>query len=208
MKTDLIKVWVENFNLQITINYWLAVLILILVTVVWLLTSKLTSLFQADVELKIKLGGIGDVKIKPNNEVMQIAHKAWVELKTRKAGLPIDKENDVVADIYKSWYQLFGEIRELTREIPVSKLKNESTAKLVDLLVTSLNEGLRPHLTRWQAKYCRWYEKAVNDSEHEKLTPQDIQAKYPQYKELVEDMMTINKQLVQYTDQIKKLVDS
>lgn len=37
---------------------------------------------------------------------------------------------------------------------------------------------------------------------------QDIQSKYPEYKELVDDMLKINRQLVQYTQEIKKLVDA
>jgi hypothetical protein len=77
----------------------------------------------------------------------------------------------------------------------------------VELLIDSLNLGLRPHLTRWQAKYLRWYETAAKDAKHKNLTPQDIQSKYPQYQELVDDMLAINKELVQYTEQIKKLAD-
>ena len=197
----------EDWLIKFDVNVFLVIGLLVL-PFIWYLTKRFLHFNQADVELRVKLGGIGTVKIKPNYEVKQIAHKAWVELKTRKAGLPIDKDNDVVADIYKSWYQLFGEIRELARDVPASKLKNEDTAKLVQLLIDSLNEGLRPHLTRWQAKYSRWYSKAVEKREHDDLTPQDIQSQYPQYSELVDDMLKINKQLVQYTDEIKKLVDA
>jgi hypothetical protein len=202
----MIEAGVNGWDLQISINLIL-VAVFILLPLAWYVIKKFTNLGKSDVELEVKLGGIGKVKIKPNYEVKQIAHKAWVELKTRKAGLPIDKENDVVADIYKSWYQLFGEIRELARDVPASKLKDEDTGKLVQLLIDSLNDGLRPHLTRWQARYSRWYEKAVADSNNDSLTPQDIQSKYSNYKELVDDMMLINKQLVQYTDELKKLID-
>lgn len=207
MSGDLFDIKIQDWGVNININLILLALILML-PLIWLLLKKIRVLGKADVELQVRLGGIGIVNIKPNYEVKQIAHKAWVELKTRKAGLPIDKENDVVADIYKSWYQLFGEIRELARDVPASKLKDEDTSKLVQVLIDSLNDGLRPHLTRWQAKYSRWYDKAVSDSKHDKLTPQEIQANYPKYQELVDDMLKINKQLVQYTEQIKKLVDA
>ena len=120
----------------------------------------------------------------------------------------IDKDNDVISDIYKSWYLLFSEIRTLTRDVPASKLNDPDTKKLVELLVDTLNDGLRPHLTMWRAKYEWWYEKAVANTEHDTLTPQDIQSQYPQYQELVDDMIKINKQLVQYTGEIKKLVDA
>lgn len=172
----MIEAGVNGWDLQISINLIL-VAVFILLPLAWYVIKKFTNLGKSDVELEVKLGGIGKVKIKPNYEVKQIAHKAWVELKTRKAGLPIDKENDVVADIYKSWYQLFGEIRELARDVPASKLKDEDTGKLVQLLIDSLNDGLRPHLTRWQARYSRWYEKAVADSNNDSLTPTEYTVK-------------------------------
>jgi len=95
--------------------------------------------------------GIGDqkVKIKPNYQDMQIAYKLWVELSTRKIGLEIDLENDVIKEIYKSWYEFFKLTRELIKEIPVSKIrKDESTKELVRIAIEVLNEGLRPHLTK------------------------------------------------------------
>lgn len=206
MLHNIINIGIKDGSLTISISSWLIV-IAVIVAVAWLLWRKLSSRYMSDVDMEINLGNIGKVSIKPNYEVKQIAHKAWVELKTRKAGLPIDEENDVIGDIYESWYNLFGEIRTLTRDIPASKLKNPDTKKLVDLLIDTLNDGLRPHLTRWQAKYRRWYDKAVEKSEHDELTPQEIQNQYSQYKELVEDMLAINKQLVQYTAEIKKLAD-
>tara|TARA_Y100000310_G_C20684535_1_gene818117 strand:- start:3003 stop:3389 length:387 start_codon:yes stop_codon:yes gene_type:complete len=115
------------------------------------------GLFFEETELNITLGGIGSVKIKPSHEVAQIAHKAWSELITRKAGLQFEPENDVVVEVYNSWYQLFSEMRSLIKEIPASHLKRSETKKLVNLLVDSLNKGMRPHLTKWQAKFRRWY---------------------------------------------------
>lgn len=207
MLHNILTIVVKGHSLQVSVSFWL-ILIFIAIPVAWYVWRRWSVSFKSDVELQINLGGIGSVSIKPNYEVKQIAHQAWVELKTRKAGLPIDKENDVISDIYKSWYDLFGEIRTLTRDIPASKLKDPSTKKLVELLIDTLNEGLRPHLTVWQAKYRWWYDKAVTKSDDDSLTPQDIQNSYPKYKELVDDMMSINEQLVQYTAEIKKLIDA
>lgn len=207
MFADLLTISVNHGSLIFSVSLWvLAFIALVLFLLVF--WRRITGYFKSDVELEIKLGGIAKVSIKPNYEVKQIAHQVWVELNTRKAGLPIDKENDVISDIYKSWYQLFGEIRTLTRNIPASKLTDPNTRKLVELLIDTLNEGLRPHLTKWRAKYEWWYEKAVSKSKEDELTPQDIQSKYPEYKDLVDDMLKINKQLVSYTKEIKKLVDA
>jgi hypothetical protein len=203
---NILTIGIKDGSFDVSISPWIIVLggLIIIALLSWRIISKR---IMSDINLEISLGNIGKVSIKPNYEVRQIAHKAWVELKTRKAGLPIDKDNDVISDVYESWYNLFGEIRTLTRDVPASKLRNPDTKKLVELLIDTLNEGLRPHLTRWQAQYRWWYEKAVTKSDYESLTPQDIQNKYPKYNDLVEDMLSINQELVQYTEEIKKLAD-
>jgi hypothetical protein len=207
MFANILTIGFKDGSLVITIGYFLLALVALTLFLL-LFWRRIASHFKSDVELEIKLGGIGKVTIKPNHQVKQVAHQAWVELNTRKAGLPIDEKNDVISDIYKSWYQLFGEIRTLTRNIPAAKLNDPNTRRLVELLIDTLNNGLRPHLTKWRAKYEWWYEKAVTKSKEEELTPQDIQSQYPEYKDLVEDMLKINKQLVQYTKEIKKLVNA
>jgi hypothetical protein len=100
--------------------------------------------------------GIGSNKItiKPNQEDMQIAYKLWVEVSTRKIGLEIDLEHDVIKEIYDSWHEFFNITRELTKSIPISKIrKNVSTRQLVYVSIDLLNNGIRPHLTKWQARF-------------------------------------------------------
>lgn len=155
------------------------------------------------VEGEIPFGG-GKLKIRPNNEDVQIAHKVWVELATRKAGLPFDPENDVIADIYGSWYELFREIRSLTKLIPAEKIRlSRDTKEIVQLLLTSLNTGLRPHLTAWHARFRTWYEHArVQDP---MSSPQELQKGFPKYAELVADLQRVNAKLIQYRDLLQKI---
>lgn len=102
---------------------------------------------------KVQIGvGNGSITLHPNETDRQIAYAIWVELSTRKIGLPIDIEHDVIEEIYNSWYILFGVVRELVKGIPASKLRREDTQKIVELSFDVLNEGLRPHLTMWQAR--------------------------------------------------------
>lgn len=158
------------------------------------------------IETEISLGGIGKIKIKPSYEDIQIAHKAWVELATRKAGLPFDEEHDVIAEVYNSWYELFREMRALTKQIPADKVRNsEDTQNLLNLLVDALNKGLRPHLTQWQAKFRRWYEDALKESANKGKTPQQIQKEYSEYNALVSDLKEVNKELVEYTNFIREI---
>lgn len=145
--------------------------------------------------------GIGkqNVKIKPNYQDMQIAYKLWVELSTRKIGLEIDLDNDVIKELYDSWYEFFTLTRELIKEIPISKIrKDESTRELVRIAIDVLNEGLRPHLTTWQARFRRWYSTEIEREENKQLSPQEIQKKYPEYEKLTKEMIDVNRQLIEY----------
>lgn len=168
------------------------------------LWRRKSSSAWAPVEANISLGQLGNVRIAPSYGDIQIAHKAWVELASRKAGIPFDEQNDVIVEVYDSWYALFAEMRNLAKLIPADKVrKNESTKELVHLLIDALNQGLRPHLTCWQAKFRRWYESEI--AKHPEKTPQEIQKLHPQYQELVEDLRNVNRELIQYTSFIKEV---
>ncbi len=203
---EIIKIYFsDNYSLNIEFGpIILAVIVIFIVILNFDLFSKKRWGFKHDVELNVSLGGIGGVKIKPNHELEQVAHRAWTELITRKAGLPFDLENDVIVEVYNSWHVLFGEIRNLVKEIPAGQIKDENTQKLINLLVDSLNKGLRPHLTRWQAKFRKWYDNEVK--KHDDKTPQEIQRIYPLYNDLIHDLVVVNQQIVSYTNELKKLI--
>jgi hypothetical protein len=40
------------------------------------------------------------------------------------------------------------------------------------------------------------------------LTPQEFQKKYPQYNDLIDDLLDVNQQLIQYSQELKKIIDS
>jgi hypothetical protein len=153
--------------------------------------------------------GFGDqkIKFKPNDLDRTVAYRIWVELSTRKIGLEIDPDHDVIDEIYDSWFTFFGVTRELIKEVPVSRVRNDSTTKIIKLSISVLNEGLRPHLTKWQARFRRWYKVQLERDAEATLHPQDIQKSFPQYQELVSDMLEVNKRLIRYRSQMRALVD-
>lgn len=105
---------------------------------------------------EIKLGiGQSSITVKYNNKEREIAYKLWAELNTRKIGLEFDEKNDVIIKIYDSWYQCFCITREVLKEIPANRI--EFSVQLIELITNILNKGLRPHLTKWQADFRRWY---------------------------------------------------
>lgn len=151
--------------------------------------------------------GIGNAKftLKPNWTDRQVAYAIWVELATRKIGLPIDLENDVLSEIYDSWFNFFTVTRELVKTIPVSKVAGPSTRKIIRISVEVLNEGLRPHLTRWQARFRRWYEKEADQAARALHDPQDIQTDYPCWDELTADLKAVNERLIAYRRTMQKI---
>lgn len=201
-----------NHSLNLTASVWLLVIALgfIGVVIVWRLATggfalKNFEIDQADF-------GIGDQKFtfKPNLTDKQVAYAIWVELSTRKIGLPIDFDDDVISEIYDSWHGFFTVTRDLIKGIPAQKFRRDSTQKIIGLSIEVLNEGLRPHLTKWQARFRHWYERELrkydNGGMEDVLDPQHIQERFPKFAELKADMDRVNKSLMKYREQMRRLV--
>lgn len=206
---DLIKFILDaEKNIQITINKWLA-LVAILALLFWLLYMKFSKRISTkEFEINEAEIGIGSqkIKIKPNYDDIQIAYKLWVELSTRKIGLPIDFDNDVIIEIYNSWFEFFRLTRDLIKAIPISRVRrNESTRILVNVSIDVLNEGLRPHLTFWQARFRKWYQFESEKPENRNISPQELEKRFPDYDKLTKDMRTINEKLIKYRGALKEI---
>lgn len=141
------------------------------------------------------------ITIKLNMKNIDIAQKIFIHLRTRKIGVPYE-DNDVLIEVYKSWYSAFNEIRNLLldiRPIPQNKAIN-------DLGVKILNDGMRPHLTKWQAKFKKWYDVEINKSENINLSPQEIQRKFPEYNELIDDLKSSQKEILSFLESLEKII--
>lgn len=197
----------EDYSLSITVNPWLVGSIIFLVFIVVIIRRSMGVWRGPNFEIDAAEIGIGSAKItfKPNLKDQEIAYKIWVELSTRKIGLPIDLNNDVISEIYDSWYNFFSITRELVKDVPVSQVKNASTRKIITLSIRVLNDGLRPHLTSWQARFRHWYEKQLI-SAGDDIDPQSIQVKYPKFKELEADLLAVNGRLIKYREKMRELV--
>lgn len=193
-------------ELVLTLSLWtLAVIALVSGLLVWLWRRRVPHRRFEVVEMNVELGGIGSVKIRPATEDIAIAHRIWTELVTRKAALEIEPDHDVIHEIYNSWYALFGRIRELIADVPATLLRDDpDTRKLVRVATDALNLGLRPHLTRWQAEYRNWYDNQKTLLETQ--SPQQVQRLFPEYDALIKDMLSVNRQLIQYAAELEKLV--
>lgn len=196
-----------GFETQIGL-FWLLAAVLVAVALWWvvpLLRRKWFRTFRTK-SVKLTFKGV-EWDICPDHDTRRVAHQAWVEIKSRKVGLPFEEDHDVVVEVYNSWYALFGVLRDLAKSIPPDRLQDcDETRKLVELLMRALNEGLRPHLTRWQAKFRRWYEAECQKPEVAELPPQAIQQRYPEFNELVADLKKVNREFVEFADSLEKIV--
>src|ERR1700682_18198 len=111
---DLLRLHVVGRSVALEVSVWLLLGILFLLTLRMILWDRKSLFHKYElVKLNVQLGNVGSVELRPNNEDVQIAHRIWTELMTRKAAQPIDIEHDVIVEIYDSWYALFGRIRQL-----------------------------------------------------------------------------------------------
>ncbi len=201
--------YLHSISITLTLdNVIVAVGLIIFILILIYLIYKLFKCFFTKrfkvVDMNISIANIGNISIERNKDISRIAHKAWVEIMTRKVGLLFEEDKDVIVEVYNSWYSLFGIIRDLLKEIEPKK-KDEDLEKLENVLVKTLNYGLRPHLTKWQAKYRRWYNQEIEKETNKELSPQKIQRKYKKYDELIGDLKETNKQMVQFAEELKKL---
>ena len=205
--SDLLRVYIAGHSVMLEVSFWLLLAVILILFVLKLFVWKRISPFHKYelVKLNVQLGNVGNVELRPNNEDIQIAHRIWTELMTRKAALPIDTEHDVIVEIYDSWYALFGRVRQLISDIPGNMLRKEkSTQELVRIATQTLNSGLRPHLTRWQARFRHWY--ATCPAALKEKCPQDCQKGFPEYAVLIDDLKKVNAQLIQYAGELEKII--
>ena len=197
----------RDFSIQLHVDGCIVIVGIVLLVLLAVITRFWTFSRMKTFEISEAELGVGSQKIKfrPNSVDKQIAFKIWLELSTRKIGLKIDSENDVITEIYDSWYTFFSVTRELIKDLPASKLGKSDTKKLILLLIEVLNKGIRPHLTKWQAKFRKWYENESKNEASMNLSPQEIQKKFPQYDDLMTDLELTNKNLIKYKDKVHEI---
>lgn len=142
--------------------------------------------------------------VKVNAELKLFAQRIYIELTTRKAAIPIDEENDVIEDIYNSWYKLFCIIRDEMKTLPVGIFTDEDSQPLIILATKILNAVLRPHLTEHQASYRNWLDRAKTNPKNKSLSPQELQRKYPDYDALMKSMMQVNRSFIEISENMKR----
>lgn len=213
--TDQAETWLDLFSLKLLwsgislhVGWLLVVVVIVMAVAIPFIRKGLRKKRWAAEKVKLAFPNLFEMEIYPDHETARIAYQAWVEITTRKAGLLFDPEHDVVTEVYNSWYQLFQILRDLAKTVRVQHLKEcEDTQKLVTMLVKVMNEGLRPHLTKWHARYRRWWNTALEKTENADKSPQEIQKEYPQFSELLGELKAVNASFVDFAKTLRQLAD-
>ena len=190
---------------------WLFLTILVVLIIAGIILKRMLKARNFPiVEMEMEISGSPKAKFKAKRDDsnIYIANRIYIELVTRKAALPIDEDKDVISEIYDSWNTLFKIIREEVKNVPGHYLRSHnSTTALIGLTTKILNEGLRPHLTKYQARFRKWYEEENKKDSSTGLTPQQIQRKFDSYDALIADMKDVNQILMDYSNELKKLIE-
>lgn len=202
-----------KLNIVLTVNIFL-LMVAIGLPLIFLAIRKMLApnkKIQKDivsVELAYKVGGIEmKYQVVRNYINLEIAHKIYVELITRKAAIEIDETHDVINEVYSSWYQIFQVTRDEIKKLSGNLLENNRYSDdLIKISTDVLNKGLRPHLTMYQARFRKWYAEELSKEENKNKAPQEIQMNYPGYDKLVESMKEVNKILIDYASQLNKFI--
>ena len=199
-------------NITINMNYIIVILLMIICLVLiplfikWIRNKIKFKYFSMKIS-EINLGiGNGSIIIKVDHQVQELAFRIWSEMATRKVGIKIDTENDIIEEVYNSWYKFFSIVRDNLKELNGYNLN--IAQDFIDLSLRVLNEGMRPHLTKWQGKFRKWYSINSRKEVYENKTPQEIQSMFPEYKELIEDMVSTNLKMIQFKEELYKIVFS
>jgi len=203
----------NELSLNVKLNS-LGMLLIILIVILFLLVlmklKNKRATLNTDiipVKLKYKVGGVEvEYQIVRSFQNVEIAHKIYIELITRKAAIEIEENKDVIIEIYDSWYSLFKTTRNELKSIKGKLLLEDETSKeIVRLLTDILNDGLRPHLTEYQAKFRKWYSEALKNGDTR--SPQDIQKDFDDYQALMSSIKIVNKLLIQYANNLKLIIN-
>ena len=173
---EIVRVSYDTSKPSITFTSdWMVIAITLAIILILILAYRLISRRLRLHEMEVEISGSPKVsfKVDRNNENLFIANRIYIELTTRKAAIPIDENNDVIEEIYDSWYHLFGVIRDELKSLPGKYLKNHNpTTALIGISRKILNDALRPHLTEHQARFRAWITKEKLKPENENIAPQ------------------------------------
>lgn len=100
--------------------------------------------------INVQIPWVGNASFVPDEAEERTAWALYVELSTRVAIEPIDRDNGSLREALTSIYHLFGAMRVILRESGAGVGRKKSS--LGQMAIVVMNSGLRPYLTEWHNK--------------------------------------------------------
>jgi hypothetical protein len=136
--------------------------------------------------------------------IVEVAYEVYIEMSTRKIGVHFDTQYDIITEVFDSWYEFFKVVRTALKKIPVESLGSELSKKVINLLLSILNDILRPCLTRWQGRLRKFLKD--NEEFHIDCSPQFCQMQFDDFNELEADLIRTSEQLIEKKNVLKELL--
>ena len=204
---SLLHIYYNGFSVGAEVNYIALIVTIFIVGLIFFVFHNRHHFMADSIDLTLNTRILNcTYHVERNYDNLEIAHRIYAELVTRKAAIPIDPDQDVIKEIYDSWYALFKITREEIKTLSGKSLKDDNSDELVEMSIDILNKGLRPHLTAYQAKFRKWYAEELEKEDNLGKCPQEIQKEYPEYDELIKSMKDVNDLLVQYSEKLNTFI--
>lgn len=134
------------------------------------------------------------------------AWRIYTQLSTRIAATDFNEEYDSALLVHGSLHKVFELIREEIASIPVERFKKDRSANVVKFYMDILNEGIRPHLSKWHIPLSKFVEN--EEKSHPNQSILEIEKRFPNRKELIDSIKAMNKRMKWYSEELLKIAQS
>jgi len=187
----------QNGSIHLFTSIWLTLIILIVISIYIIYISKRHWAKLEKITLDIPFG-IGTVDLIPDQSQQKAAWSLYIELVTRIAIQPLNKDEGLIREAMSSLYSLFPTTRQILRDVgPEAGIKENTVGGIA---IKVLNVGLRPFLAKWHPLLQEWEAKipdGVSQKEHEKNWTKEI--------ELRNEIEKLRKELIVYSESLAKI---
>ena len=142
--------------------------------------------------------GIGGVKFELSEAEKRAAWSLYVELNTRIAVRPFDRENSRVRTALDSLHSLFGLTRQVLRDSGPEVAHGPKS--FGPLAIEILNKGIAPFTSRWHYRL----------EAHEEMRPENVSAfdherSWKHYPKIIEELEALQRELDKYVTALSEI---
>lgn len=135
-----------------------------------------------------------------------VAWKIYSQLNSRVAAVEFNPDYDSALNVHQSLYKMFEIIRDEVANIPLEKIQRDDSDDTVKFYLAIMNDGLRPHLSKWHIPLSKWVENEQKN--HPERSILEIERQFPQRKELLDSLKAMNERMQVYSTKLLEIVKS